>query len=41
MLCREREKTWKLMEERLCDTSVFDVYFYANDYSNLKAAVKG
>ena len=41
MLSRERQKTWKLMEELLGDTSVFDVFLYANDYSNLKAAVKG
>ena len=40
MLARERRKTWELMEELLGDTSVFNVFLYANDYSNLKAAVK-
>ena len=40
MLAKEREKTWKLMEELVGDTSVFDVFLYGNDYSNLKAAVK-
>ena len=27
MLSRERQKTWKLMEELLGDTSVFDVFY--------------
>ena len=40
MLARERRRTWELMEELLGDTSVFNVFLYANDYSNLKAAVK-
>ena len=40
MLAKERQKTWELMEELVGDTSVFDVFLYANDYSNLKAAVK-
>ena len=40
MLARERRKTWELMEELLGDTSVFNVFLYAYDYSYLKAAVK-
>ena len=40
MLELERKKTWELMKELLGDVSVFDVFLYANDYSNLKAAVK-
>ena len=41
MLTLERKKTWELMKELLGDVSPFDVFLYANDYSNLKAAVKG
>ncbi len=40
MLSGQRRRTWELMEELLGDTSVFHVFLYANDYSNLKAAVK-
>lgn len=40
MLEQERKKTWDLMRELLGDVSVFDVFLYANDYNNLKAAVK-
>lgn len=40
MLSRERSKTWEFMKELLGDTSVFNVFLYGNDYSNLKAAVK-
>lgn len=36
----EQEKTWALMEELVDDVSVFDVFLYANDYHNLKAAIK-
>lgn len=36
----EHEKTWELMEELVDDISVFDVFLYANDYHNLKAAIK-
>ncbi|OCN03198.1 V-type ATP synthase subunit C [Clostridium sp. W14A] len=40
ILAAEREKTWSLMRELVGDLSVFDVFLYANDYHNLKAAVK-
>ena len=40
MLAAEREKTWSLIGELVEDMSVFDVFLYANDYHNLKAAVK-
>ncbi len=40
MLSEQRRRTWELMKELLGDVSVFDVFLYANDYSNLKAAVK-
>jgi V/A-type H+-transporting ATPase subunit C len=36
----ERRKTWELMGELVDDISVFDVFLYINDYSNLKAAIK-
>jgi len=40
ILSVEREKTWDLIEELVKDISVFDVFLYANDYHNLKAALK-
>ena len=40
ILAAEREKTWQLMGELVKDLSVFDVFLYANDYHNLKAAIK-
>lgn len=40
ILAVEREKTWQLMGELTDDLSVFDVFLYANDYHNLKAAIK-
>ncbi len=40
LLSAEREKTWTLMSELVEDMSVFDVFLYANDYHNLKAAIK-
>ncbi len=40
ILMREREKTWSLIGELVDDLSVFDVFLYANDYHNLKAAIK-
>lgn len=40
LLTREREKTWALIGELCGDMSVFDVFLYANDYHNLKAAIK-
>ncbi|MEM1484051.1 V-type ATPase subunit [Oscillospiraceae bacterium PP1C4] len=40
LLAQEREKTWNLMGELVDDLSVFDVFLYANDYHNLKAAIK-
>ena len=40
MLEAESQKTWQLMSELVKDPSVFDVFRYAADYHNLKAAVK-
>ncbi len=40
LLAQEREKTWSLIGELVPDQSVFDVFLYANDYHNLKAAIK-
>lgn len=40
LLSAEREKTWNLIGEMVKDMSVFDVFLYANDYHNLKAAIK-
>lgn len=40
LLTAEREKTWELMDELLDDMSVFHTFLYANDYHNLKAAIK-
>ena len=41
ILSTEREKTWSLVRELVGDDlSVFDVFLCANDYHNLKAAVK-
>lgn len=40
LLSYETEKTWKLISELVDDTSVFDVFLYANDFHNLKAAIK-
>ena len=39
-LAAERRKTWGLISELVEDMSVFDVFLYANDYHNLKAAIK-
>lgn len=40
MLTAESEKTWELIGGMVDDMSVFDVFLYANDFHNLKAAVK-
>ena len=40
LLAQERRKTWDLMRELVDDISVFDVFLYANDFHNLKAAIK-
>ncbi|WP_312645054.1 V-type ATPase subunit [Hydrogenoanaerobacterium sp.] len=40
LLENEREQTWSLIAELVEDMSVFDVFLYANDYHNLKAAIK-
>ena len=40
ILAAERRKTWGLISELVEDMSVFDVFLYANDYHNLKAAIK-
>jgi len=40
MLEAESKKTWRLLSELVKDPSVFDVFRYAADYHNLKAAVK-
>ena len=39
ILAAERRKTWGLISELVEDMSVFDVFLYANDYHNLKAAI--
>ena len=36
----ERNRTWAELRELVEDMSVFDVFLYANDYHNLKAAIK-
>ena len=40
LLEAERRKTWDQLRELVEDMSVFDVFLYANDYHNLKAAIK-
>ena len=40
LLDGERNKTWEQLRELVEDMSVFDVFMYANDYHNLKAAIK-
>lgn len=40
MLQGEKRKTWELIAELVDDMSVFDAFLYANDYHNLKAAIK-
>lgn len=40
LLAGERKKTWGLIAELAGDMSPFDVFLYANDYHNLKAAIK-
>ena len=40
LLTEETEKTKKLIEELVGDASVLDVFLYADDFHNLKAAVK-
>lgn len=40
LLEAETEKTWNLISEMVSDMSVFDVFRIADDYHNLKAAIK-
>ena len=40
ILDAETEKTWNLISEMVKDMSVFDVFRIADDYHNLKAAIK-
>lgn len=40
VLTAEREKTWSTIAEMVDDMSVFDVFRIADDYHNLKAAMK-
>lgn len=40
LLTAERDKAWSLIAEMVEDMSVFDVFLYANDYHNLKTAIK-
>lgn len=40
ILLSEREKTWMLMKELVQDQSIFHVFWYENDFHNLKAAIK-
>ncbi|MGI5989661.1 MAG: V-type ATPase subunit [Lachnospiraceae bacterium] len=37
---QKEDETWSFMRELLGDISVFNVFFYKNDFHNLKAAVK-
>ena len=40
MLSGERDKTWNTIAELVDDMSAFDVFLYASDYHNVKAAIK-
>lgn len=40
ILAAEREKTWDLLRDMVDDMSAFNVFLVANDFHNLKAAVK-
>lgn len=40
ILKSERDRTWKFISELVSDMHAFDVFLYANDYHNLKAAIK-
>ena len=40
LIAAEMEKTWSLVEELAGDISQFNVFKYANDFHNLKAAIK-
>lgn len=40
LLAAETKKTWDFMEELADDVSEFNVFRYANDFHNLKAAIK-
>lgn len=40
MFDREKKETWDFVSEVIRDRHVFDVFRYANDYHNLKAAIK-
>lgn len=40
LLEQERNKTWDQLRELVEDMHIFDVFLYANDYHNLKAAIK-
>ena len=37
---QKEDETWAFMRELLGDISVFNVFFYKNDFHNLKAAIK-
>ena len=40
ILASEREKTWELLKELVKDISYYHTFLVANDYHNLKAAIK-
>lgn len=40
LLTVEREKTWEIINELVKDMSVFNTFLIANDFHNLKAAIK-
>lgn len=40
MIAAEREKTWEIMRELVEDMSIFNTFLYANDFHNVKAAIK-
>jgi V/A-type H+-transporting ATPase subunit C len=40
LVMTEREKTWEIMRELVEDMSIFNTFLYANDFHNVKAAIK-
>ena len=40
LVTAEREKTWETIREMVEDMSIFNTFLYANDFHNVKAAIK-
>ncbi len=40
LVMAEREKTWEIINELVEDMSIFNTFLYANDFHNVKAAIK-